>query len=63
MYYYPLAISGLYSQNLYYGHLLYYEKFALSLRKENPYIFSKFNSLYLDPFYGPLGVLINRIWL
>ena len=37
----------------------YYGQFALSLEKENPYFFSKFNPLYRDTlwtFYGPLSV-------
>ena len=29
--------------------------------KESLYIFSKFNSLNTDTFYGPLSVRINRI--
>ena len=39
----------------------YYGQFALSLGKESPYIFAKFNPLITDAFYGPLGVLFNRI--
>ena len=34
----------------------YYGQFALSLRKESPEIFSKFNPLNTDLFYGPLSV-------
>ena len=37
----------------------YYGQFALSLGKESPYIFSKFNPLNTDTFYGPLSVCIN----
>ena len=31
----------------------YYGQFALSLGKESPYIFSKFNLVNADTFYGP----------
>ena len=34
---------------------------ALSLRKESPYTFSKFNLLNTDTFFFPLSVRINRI--
>ena len=33
----------------------YYGQFALPLRKESPYIFSKSNPLNTDTFYGPLS--------
>ena len=39
----------------------YYRQFALSLGKESPYIFSKFNLLNKDTFHGPLSVRINRV--
>ena len=39
----------------------YYGQFALSLRKENPYIFSELNSLNMDAFYGPPIVHINGV--
>ena len=39
----------------------YYGQFALSLGKESPYIFSKFNPLNTDTFHGPLSVRINRV--
>ena len=34
-------------------------QFALSLWKESPYIFSKFNPLNTDTFYGALSVRIT----
>ena len=40
----------------------YCGQFALSLgerKKESPYIFSKFNPLNTDNFYGPLSVRIK----
>ena len=39
------------------------KQFAVSLGKENPYIFSKFNPLNTDTFYGPLSGRINGVWL
>ena len=46
----------------------YYGQFALSLGKESPYIFSKFNPLNTDTsllrtvtFYGTLSVRINGV--
>ena len=36
--------------------LRYYGRFALSLRKQSPEIFSTFNPLNTDLFYGPLSV-------
>ena len=41
----------------------YYGQFALAPRKESPYIFSKFNLLNMDTFYGPLSAHINKVWL
>ena len=48
----------------------YYRQFVLSMGKESPYIFSKFNPLYntdnpfnMGTFYGPLSVRTNGIWL
>ena len=35
--------------------LLYYGQFALSLERESPYVFSKFNTV-TDTFYAPLSV-------
>ena len=32
----------------------YHEQFALSLGKESPFIFSRFNLLKMDTFYGSL---------
>ena len=40
----------------------YYGQFALSLgerKQQSPYIFSKFNPLNTDNFYGPLSVRIK----
>ena len=31
----------------------YYGQFSLSLGRESPYIFAKFNPLYVDAFYAP----------
>ena len=39
----------------------YYEQFALSLGKESPYIFSKFNALNTDIFHGPFSVGFNGL--
>ena len=36
----------------------YYRPYSLSLVKVSPHIFSKFNPLYTDTFFGPLSVLI-----
>ena len=41
----------------------YGQYFALSLGKESPHIFSKFNPLNMVTFYDPLSVCINGIWL
>ena len=41
----------------------YYRQFPLSLGKESPYIFSKFNPLNMDAFYTPLSVHINGVGL
>ena len=41
--------------------LQYYGQFALSLGKESPNLFSKFNPLNTNTFYGPLSVLINGV--
>ena len=41
----------------------YYGQFALSLGKESPYIFSQFNPLNTDTWYGLLSVRINGVWL
>ena len=41
----------------------YYRQFALSLGKETPHIFSKFNPLNTDTFYGHLSVFINWVLL
>ena len=41
--------EALYSQSPLYGHLV-----SLSLGKESPYIFSKFNPFYTDTFNDPL---------
>ena len=41
----------------------YYGQFALSLGKESPYIFSKFDPHNTDTFYGPLSVCINWVSL
>ena len=41
----------------------YYGQFALSLGKESPYIFSKFNTLNTDTFHGPFSVGFNGLWL
>ena len=39
---------------------VYYDgQFALSLGKESPFIFSKFNPLNTDSLYDPLSVRIN----
>ena len=35
----------------------YYRQFALSLGKESPCIFSKFNPLNTDTLYGPLYIV------
>ena len=43
--------------------LHYHGQFDLSLAKESHYIFSKFNPLNTDTFYGPLSVCINGVWL
>ena len=40
-----------------------YGQIALSLVKESPYIFSKFNSLNRNTFYGSLSVRVNGVWL
>lgn len=37
--------------------------FLCSWGKKAPYIFSKFNLVNTDIFYGPLGVCINGVWL
>ena len=39
----------------------YYGQFALSLGKESPYIFSKFNTLNTDTFHGPFSVGFNGL--
>ena len=41
----------------------YYGQFDLSLGKQGPSIFSKFNPLNTDTFHGPLSVRINGVWL
>ena len=48
----------------------YYRQFVLSLGKESPYIFSKFNPLYntdipfnTETFSCPLSVRTNDVWL
>ena len=42
--------------------LHYYGQFSLSLGKESPYIFAKFNPSNTDAFYmAPLNVLNNGI--
>ena len=65
---YSLGIIFRYSQTVRTRTPHYYGQFALSLRKENPYIFSKFNLLitdtpliYTDTFYGLSSVRINRV--
>ena len=40
----------------------YYGQFSLSMAKESPYIFSKFNPLNTDTFYAPLNVRMTYIW-
>ena len=67
---YGLGLIFKYSQTVRTQTPHYYGQFALSLRKESPYIFSKFNPLnmntpliYTDTFYGPLSVRINMVWL
>ena len=39
----------------------YYGQFSLSMAKESPYIFSKFNPLNTDTFYAPLNVRMRYI--
>jgi len=39
----------------------YYGQFALSLGKESPYIFFRFDLLNMDTFYGPLSVHIKGV--
>ena len=39
----------------------YYGQFAVSLGKESPYIFSKFNPVNTDTFNVPLSVRINEV--
>ena len=47
----------------YYSQTTTVKQFTMSLGKENPYIFSKFNPLNTDTFYGPLSGRINGVWL
>ena len=67
---YSLGVIFKYCQTVRTRTAHYYGQFALSLRKESPYIFSKFNRLnmdtpliYTDTFCGPLSVRINRVRL
>ena len=63
-----------YSETTLYGHPLntdthFYGQFSLSLGKESPYTFSKFNALYMgtplirttNTFYNPHSVRVNGV--
>ena len=41
----------------------YYGQFSLSMAKESPYIFSKFNPLNTDTFYVPINVRMTYIYM